>query len=83
MARGASQRALAALLKTDAAYLSRVEHDAPRHTPSIDTIQRIVKALRLTRAEADELYTLANHLPPDIESKLIAKPQLFERIRRA
>lgn len=82
MARGASQRGLAALLKMDAAYLSRIENNAPNHTPSAESIQRIIKALRLTQAEADALFTLASRLPPDIESKLLSKPQLFEKVRR-
>lgn len=82
MARGASQRGLAALLKMDAAYLSRIENDVPNHMPSAETIQRIIKALRLTQTEGDMLFTLASRLPPDIESKLLSKPQLFEKVRR-
>lgn len=83
MARGASQRGLAASLKMDTAFLSRIENDVLNYPPSVETIQRVIKALRLTQVESDTLFTLANRLPPDVENKLLSKPQLFERIRRA
>lgn len=81
--RAVSQRALALALNVDAAYLSRVESSAAAYTPNVETIQRIAKALKLTRDEADELYVLANKLPPDVEGKLLSKPGLFEKVRRA
>lgn len=81
--RGATQRGLAALLNMDAAYLSRIENDIPNHLPSTETIQKIIKALKLSRAESDALFTLAKRLPPDVESKLLSRPQLYERVRRA
>jgi len=83
MAKGASQRRLAGLLSMDPAYLSRIEHDVLNHLPSVEMIRRFVKALKLTQDEADDLYVLARHLPPDVEHKLLAKPQLFKRVRRA
>jgi transcriptional regulator with XRE-family HTH domain len=81
--RAVSQRALALALNVDAAYLSRVESSAAKYTPNVETIQRIAKALKLSRDEADELYVLANKLPPDIERKLLSRPQLFQEVRRA
>ena len=77
-----SQKELAARLDMDTAYLSRIESDAPNHTPSATSIQRIVTALQLTRSEADELYVLAWKLPPDVETKLISKPRLLDKVRR-
>jgi transcriptional regulator with XRE-family HTH domain len=81
--RAVSQRALALALKIDAAYLSRLETGESKYTPSVGMIQRIVKALKLSRAEADELFVLAKKLPPDVERKLLSKPELFEKVRRA
>jgi transcriptional regulator with XRE-family HTH domain len=81
--RAVSQKELAFALNVDAAYLSRVESSAAKYTPNVETIQRITKALKLSRDEADELYVLANKLPPDVENKLLSRPQLFEKVRRA
>lgn len=77
-----SQKALAEILEMDNAYLSRVEGDANGCLPSVPTIQRIVKALDLNQSESDELYLLANKLPPDVEIKLITKPHLLNKVRR-
>jgi len=77
-----SQRDLAAALDMDTGYLSRIETDATGSLPSAVTIQRIVAALDLSRAEADELFVLANKLPPDVEIKLITKPRLLDKVRR-
>lgn len=76
------QRELAALLDMDAAYLSRIENDVPNHLPSVPTIQRMAKALDLSMAEADDLYLLANRIPPDVEIKLITKPHLLNEVRK-
>lgn len=81
--RAVSQRALAETLKIDTAYLSRIETGAAVYTPNVETIQNISKALKLSRSEADELYVLANKLPPDIAEKLLSRPELFQRIRKA
>lgn len=78
-----SQRELGELLEIDLAYLSRIENDAPNHTPGPTTIERMSKALKLGRSEADELFALAGKVPPDVLSKMLAKPALFERIRKA
>lgn len=80
---GLAQRELAALLQMDAAYLSRIENDAPNHMPGPTTIERMSKALKLERSEADELFALAGKIPPDVLSKMLARPALFERIRKA
>lgn len=81
--RGATQRRLAASLSMDAAYLCKIESDSLGCLPSAETIQKMIKALRLTQAEGDTLFTLANKLPPDVENKLLSRPQLFEKVRRA
>lgn len=80
---GLTQRELAALLEMDAAYLSRIENDKPNHTPEAATIGRVIKALNLERVEADRLFALAGKVPPDVLKKMLGKPELFERIRRA
>lgn len=77
-----SQRELAGRLDMDPAYLSRIENDLPNHLPSVDTIERIVKALRLQRMEADQLFVLAGRIPPDVRAKLLNNPRLFDFIRR-
>lgn len=79
---GVSQRQLAELLDMDTAYLSRIENDVPNHLPSVVTIQRMAKALDLNTAEADELYILANKVPPDVQIKLITKPHLLNKVRK-
>lgn len=81
--RAVSQRSLADVLQVDTAYLSRIETDSSTYTPNVETIQKISQALDLSCSEADELYVLAHKLPPDISEKLLSRPQLFERIRRA
>jgi transcriptional regulator with XRE-family HTH domain len=81
-ARVVSQGALAEALEVDQAYLSRVENDMNGCLPSIPTIQKIVKALNLSQSESDELYLLANKLPPDVETMLITKPHLLNKLRK-
>lgn len=80
---GITQKVLAGKLKMDTAYLSRIENDMPNHLPSVETIQRIIKALKVDREDADHLFTLANKLPPEVMSKLLSKPWLFDGIRKA
>lgn len=82
-AREVSQRQLAELLLMDPAYLSRIESDAPNHTPGNETIGRIIKVLELQQKDADALFVAAKRLPPDILTKLLERPRLFSRIRRA
>lgn len=82
-ARNITQRELAALIQMDAAYLSRIENDVPNHTPGPTTIDKMGKALGLKVREVDELYAQAGKVPPDVLKKLLAKPQLFAKIRRA
>lgn len=67
----------------DPAYLSRIESDVPNHTPGVETISRMIKALELQQKDADALFVAAKRLPPDILAKLIEQPKLFSRIRRA
>jgi len=78
-----SQRRLAERLQMEPSYLSRIENDAPNHTPNSDTITRITKALALQQKDSDSLFVAARRLPPDIFTKLIEQPKLFARIRRA
>lgn len=76
-----SQKALAAKLEMDTAYLSRIENDVPNHLPSVATILRIIKALSLNAQDADSLYVLANKIPPDVAAKLLRFPDLWGVIR--
>lgn len=82
-AREISQRELAERLEMDRAYLCRIESDTPNHTPGVETISRIIKALELHEQGADDLFIAAKRLPPDILAKLLEQPRLFSRIRRA
>jgi transcriptional regulator with XRE-family HTH domain len=82
-AREISQRRLAETLDVDPAYLSRVEHDQPYHVPNLETLNKIIKALDLQQKEADALFVAAKRLPPDVQAKLLERPQLFSRIRKA
>lgn len=79
---GITQRALAGGLGMDTAYLSRVENDYYNHTPSRETIEKMVKALGLTVAESDELHVLAGKIPADVEHILFAQPKLMGTIRK-
>lgn len=77
-----SQRVLAQALDMDPAYLSRIESDTANHLPGVETIQRIIKALSLDRSDADQMFVLAKKLPPDVESKLISRPLLLDKVRK-
>ena len=80
--RGITQRGLATSLGMDATYLSKIESDTPNHLPGTITIEKITEALSLTRSESDALFTLADRLPPDIQSKLLSKPHLLDKVRK-
>jgi transcriptional regulator with XRE-family HTH domain len=77
-----SQRALAEAVGMDTAYLSRIETGAHTFAPTVDTIGKFVAALKLHTAKADELYIAAGRIPPDVESALLASPDLLPKVRR-
>jgi len=81
-AQGTTQRALAAALGMEAPYLSRIENSVQRHTPSRDTIERMVTALGLSVAQSDELHILAGKIPAGIEAALFNDPKLMALVRR-
>lgn len=81
--KGITQRTLAEMTGIDTAILSRLETGEARYLPNAETIQKIINALQLDQAHADTLFMLAGRLPPDVEKKLLSRPQLFKRIRNA
>lgn len=82
---GLTQRALAAALDMDAAYLSRIENDIPNHLPNETTIRKIIVALGVVEndKECDSLYVLANKVPPDVKQMMMRDPRLFATVRQA
>ena len=81
--RAITQRELSARKGIDTGLLSRMETGEARYLPNVETIQRLIRALDLSQSEADSLYVLARRIPPDVEDKILAKPELFARIRKA
>lgn len=77
-----SQRELAAAVGMDTAYLSRIETGSLGYAPTVDTINKFITALELPRAKADELFLAAGRIPPDVESALLAAPNLLPKVRR-
>lgn len=71
--RGLSLRELAQLADIDHAYVHRLETGA-KESPSDDVLNKLIRALKAPRREADMLRYLAAH--PD------ADPGLVEHVRR-
>lgn len=59
-AAGLTQRQLAATMGVDSTYLSKIENDRLKHTPSVRTIQSLAAAIG---ADELELIQLADKLP--------------------
>jgi transcriptional regulator with XRE-family HTH domain len=77
-----SQTALAAAVDMDTAYLSRIETGALPYSPTVETITKLVRALKLHTAKADELFIAAGRIPPDVEEALLSTPDLLPKVRR-
>ncbi len=74
--RRGSLRAVADLLDTDFAYLSRLENGKVSFTPSSDFLNRIVEKLDCTPAEKDALFSEARRLDAETEQ---AVDETYER----
>ena len=59
-AKGLTQRGLAALVKLDHTYVSKIENDRLPYTPAVDTLEALARALD---ADELELLALADKLP--------------------
>ncbi|MBP0028746.1 helix-turn-helix transcriptional regulator [Roseofilum reptotaenium CS-1145] len=80
--KGYSQRSLAALVKLDFTYLSKLENDRADYPPKEDVIRSLAKHLDL---EPDMLVCLAGRIPHQYEELLKqnaqAMPMLLRRLR--
>lgn len=80
--KGFSQRELAALLKLDFTYLSKMENNRAEYAPKEDVIRRIALHLEL---DPEQLIYLAGRIPHQEEAILSehykSMPMLFRRIR--
>jgi len=81
-AKGYSQRELAALVKLDFTYLSKLENDRADYAPKEDVIRNLAMQLDLN---PDELIFLAGRIPEHDEQLLKQNykemPMLFRRMQ--
>lgn len=78
---GITQRTLAEAMGVDTAYLSRLETGSLAHSPRIETLEAIVRALEATVEESDELHIQAGRIPRDVAGKLISH-KVFMKVRK-
>lgn len=79
-ARRITQRDLAALVKVDFTYISKLENDRTERPPSEVLIRSLAKHLH---GSADELLLLAQRIPSDVEESILRKPDHIELLRSA
>ena len=77
--RNFSQRELAQKVGIDFTYISKMENNKLDHTPSVETIIRLARALETDELE---LMELANKMPPILE-KLAKNQDAMRFFRRA
>lgn len=84
--RRGSLRRVAEILDTDFAYLSRLENDKVRYTPTSDFLERIVVRLGCTADEKEVLFSEARRLDAETEkaiSESYERPALKTLFRSA
>ena len=81
---GLTQRALAESLEMDTAYLSRIENDLNGFYPQEPIIRKLIIALGIVQDQrkADQLWLLADRIPPDIKQIIMRDPAQLNAIRR-
>ena len=80
-AKNLSQRDLAAKVKVNFTYISKIENanlDFGDY-PSDDLIRKLAKALG---ADADELLILAKKVPESIRKRVIQRPDVFRKLAK-
>ena len=75
--RGLSLASLAALARTSAPYLHRLEHG--HGLPSDDLVRRLIDALGL---EVDKAFLAAGRVPPDVVRYFVRNPRALDVVRR-
>lgn len=78
-AKALSQRDLAAKVKVNFTYISKIENEKLDFGdyPSEELIVRIAKALD---ADADELLILAKKVPEGVRKRVIQRPDVFRKL---
>ena|SRR5579872_4314435 len=81
LAKNLSQRDLAAKVKVNFTYISKIENEKLDFSdyPSEDLIRKLGKALG---ADVDELLVLAQKVPDDIKNRVIQRPDAFRKIAK-
>lgn len=64
------------------AGFSRMMADDYEFKPSVDTVARLIKGLKLQLDEADALYQVCGHVPPDITRHYCTRPVVADLFRR-
>ena len=77
-----TQQALMERTGISVVYISKLENDVFPHSPSLETIGKLVTAMDLSMSEHDELCVLAGRIPADVERILLENPKLFALIRK-
>ena len=80
-AKNLSQRDLAAKVKVNFTYISKIENERLDFGdyPSDDLIRKLAKALG---ADADELLILAKKVPESIRKRVIQRPDVFRKLAK-
>ena len=80
-AKNLSQRDLAARVKVNFTYISKIENERLDFGdyPSDDLIRKLAKALG---ADADELLILAKKVPESIRKRVIQRPDVFRKLAK-
>ncbi len=80
-AKNLSQRDLAAKVKVNFTYISKIENERLDFGdyPSDELIRKLAKALG---ADADELLILAKKVPESIRKRVIQRPDVFRKLAK-
>lgn len=80
-AKNLSQRDLAAKVKVNFTYISKIENEKLDFGdyPSDDLIRKLAKALG---ADADDLLILAKKVPESIRKRVIQRPDVFRKLAK-
>lgn len=81
LAKNLSQRDLAAKVKVNFTYISKIENEKLDFSdyPSEDLIRDLAKALN---ADVNELLILAKKVPDDIKKRVMQRPDAFRKIAK-